>query len=54
MGPRQLANLFPASRNGPTVDKAKVTKLRAAIEMGRYRTDPLAIAEALLRLERKG
>jgi flagellar biosynthesis anti-sigma factor FlgM len=52
MEPRQLANLFPPSRNGPTVDKARVKKLREAVETGRYRANPLAIADALLRFER--
>lgn len=49
---QKLARMSAEAAKGPTVDQAKVKELRAAVEAGLYRADPLAIADALIRFER--
>ena len=51
---RKLASLSAEAATGSVVDEAKVRQLRAAIEGGTYRPDPLAIADALIRFETAG
>ena len=48
----QLARLEQTLRSLPTVDGARVTQVRTAIEQGSYTVQPRQIADQLLQLER--
>jgi flagellar biosynthesis anti-sigma factor FlgM len=60
---RPVSRINPTQRSGagglvadmasaPPVNSARVAELRAQVAGGRYPVDPLAIADAMLRLER--
>lgn len=60
---RPVSRVTPAQRSGagglvaemasaPPINGAKVEALKAQVAGGRYAVDPLAIADAMLRLER--
>lgn len=49
---RQLAALEQVLASQPAVDEARVARIRAAVEQGRYTVSPEHIAGELLQLER--
>ncbi len=60
---RAVTRVTPVARSGPgglvaelasapPVDRGRVEALRSAIAEGRYKIDPTAIADAMLKLER--
>lgn len=50
---RTISNLSAELAREGSIDEAKVSQLRNAIESGQYRSDPEAIAAALIRFEQE-